>query len=57
MEDSYQDKRSEKLLGVCKFLYIDSLSRISVIWQNLSMNSKEKGIGNGKKNTKEHLMN
>ena len=57
MEDSYQDKRSEKLLGVCKFLYIDSLLRISVIWQNLSMNSKEKGIGNGKKNTKEHLMN
>ena len=33
----------------------DSLSRTSVIWQNLLMNSKARKIGNGEKNRKKHL--
>jgi len=37
--------------------FIDTLSKTSVIWQNLLMNSKEKKTGNEKKSTERYLKN
>ena len=49
-------KEVESFLGFANFS-TDNLSRTSVIWQNLSMNSKEKKIRNGKNNNRKHLKN